>query len=105
MIDIRNRTTQIVGTDTRRLAIVIIENISQTKLSLVVPKKAILEIQKLFANEIDIYYDNTNLVIENRNYLLFSRLINGKFPDYERIIPKRARYAVKLSKKRFSEND
>jgi DNA polymerase-3 subunit beta len=30
-------------------------------------------------------------------------LINGKFPDYERIIPKRARYAVKLPKKRFSE--
>jgi DNA polymerase-3 subunit beta len=83
LISIRNEGTDLVGTDTRRLAIASISSGSETELSLILPKKAILEIQKLFLDQIEIFYDETTLIIQNNNYLFYSRLINGKFPDYQ----------------------
>jgi len=88
----------IVSTDTRRLALVEIENNSSEALSLIIPKKAIIEIQKLFFNEIEIFYDNTHLIIKSDQYTFFTKLINGKFPDFTRIIPKETEYNLNLPK-------
>lgn len=88
LIDIKNEGINFVSTDTRRLAIVKVTNTNETELSIIVPKKAIIEIQKLFFNNIEIYYDNTYLIIKSDQYLFFTKLINGKFPDYTRIVPK-----------------
>lgn len=99
LINIKNNSTDLVGTDTRRLAIASIPGENENELSLIVPKKAILEIQKLFLDQIDIYYDETNLIISNENYFFYTRLINGKFPDYKRIIPGSTKHQIKLPKK------
>lgn len=99
LLNIKAETTELVGTDTRRLSVVTINNPSEQQLSIIIPKKAILEIQKLFMDQIDIYYDKTNLIIQNNNYYFYSRLINGNFPDYERIIPKESKIRFTLPKK------
>jgi DNA polymerase-3 subunit beta len=99
LLNIKNETTQLVGTDTKRLSVASIVNQSQNQFSLIIPKKAILEIQKLFMDKIEIYYDQTNLIIKNENYYFFTRLINGNFPDYERIIPKESKHTISLPKK------
>jgi DNA polymerase-3 subunit beta len=99
LINIRNNGTDLVGTDTRRLAVATIKSESDTELSLILPKKAILEIQKLFLNQIEIFYDNTTLIIQSDNYLFYTRLINGKFPDYQRIIPTTLKHEFLLPKK------
>ncbi len=99
LLNIKKNNTQLVGTDTRRLSVATIENINQNEISIIIPKKAILEIQKLFIDEINIYYDQTNIIIQNKNYYFFSRLINGNFPDYERIIPKNIEHSIRLPKK------
>jgi len=99
LINIKSDSTDLVGTDTRRLAIASIPGKNDKELSLIVPKKAILEIQKLFLDQIDIYYDETNLIITNENYFFYTRLINGKFPDYQRIIPATIKHSIVLPKK------
>jgi len=99
LIDIQENITQLVGTDTRRLAVASIENRSENQISIIIPKKAIIEIQKLFIDQIEIYYDETNLIIVNSNYLFFTRLINGNYPNYQRIIPKETKYSIRLPKK------
>jgi len=99
LINIKNNATDLVGTDTRRLAITTIPGSNSEELSLIVPKKAILEIQKLFLDQINIFYDETNLIITNENYYFFTRLINGKFPDYQRIIPATTKHQIHLPKK------
>lgn len=99
LINIKEKQTDLVGTDTRRLAVATIENKSDKELSIIVPKKAILEIQKLFLDQITIYYDETNLIITNENHYFYTRLINGKFPDYERIIPKSVKHSIVLPKR------
>lgn len=103
LLNIKTNSTDLVGTDTRRLAITTIENQSQEELSLIIPKKAILEIQKLFLDQIHIYYDETNLIITNDNYYFYTRLINGKFPDYARIIPQSTKHSITLPKKEMSD--
>jgi DNA polymerase-3 subunit beta len=99
LINIKSDSTDLVGTDTRRLAIASIPGNNSEALSIIVPKKAILEIQKLFLDQIDIYYDETNLIITNENYFFYTRLINGKFPDYQRIIPATVKHNITLPKK------
>ncbi len=99
LINIKHDTTDLVSTDTRRLAIASIAGENQNELSIIIPKKAILEIQKLFLDDINIYYDETNLIITNQNYFFFTRLINGKFPDYQRIIPTSTKHKIVLPKK------
>ncbi len=104
LLDIKNSSTMLVGTDTRRLAIATMESQNEFEFSLIIPKKAILEIQKLFMNKIDIYYDDTNLIIQNENYYFFSRLINGNYPDYQRIVPNESKISIKLPKKEMIES-
>jgi DNA polymerase-3 subunit beta len=88
LIDIKNDVINFAATDTRRLAVVTIPNKSDDELSIIIPKKAIIEIQKLFFDNIELYYDETNLIIHSEQYTFFTKLINGKFPEYSRIIPK-----------------
>jgi len=88
LIDIKEDSINFASTDTRRLAVVNIKNQSSNQLSIIVPKKAIIEIQKLFFDNIELYYDETSLIIHSSQYTFFTKLINGKFPEYSRIIPK-----------------
>ena len=99
LINIKHDSTDLVGTDTRRLAIATIENSNGQELSIIVPKKAILEIQKLFLDQINIYFDETNLIITSDNNFFYTRLINGKFPDYQRIVPASIKHSIRLPKK------
>jgi len=98
LIDIKANQINFVSTDTRRLALVHINSQNEAELSIIVPKKAIIEIQKLFTDNIEIYYDNTHLIIKSSDSLFFTKLINGKFPDYTRIIPKEVQRTIKLPK-------
>jgi DNA polymerase-3 subunit beta len=98
LIDIKSQKINFVATDTRRLAVANLENISNETSQIIIPKKAIVEIQKLFFDQANIKYDETNLVISNENYTFFTKLINGKFPDYERIIPNNLKHKFQLDK-------
>ena len=98
LIDIKEDFINFASTDTRRLAVVNINNQSDSELSIIIPKKAIVEIQKLFFDDIELYYDETNLIIHSEQYTFFTKLINGKFPEYSRIIPKEIKTNLLLPK-------
>ena len=104
LIDIKQNKINFVATDTRRLAVTYVDKQSTEAKQLIIPKKAIIEIQKLFLDETTILYDDTNLVINSNNVTFFTRLINGKFPDYERIIPNSLKYNLSLPKDQLVES-
>ncbi len=103
LIDIKTDKINFVATDTKRLAIVSVEQSMESAFNLIIPKKAIVEIQKLFFDEIAMHYDETYLILQNDQYFFFTKLINGKYPDYERIIPKSLQYEMQLPKDRMIE--
>jgi DNA polymerase-3 subunit beta len=104
LLDIKTNETKLVGTDTRRLSIASLLTQNKDEFSIIIPKKAILEIQKLFIDQINIYYDDTNLIIQNENYYFFTRLINGTYPNYARIIPNETKINITLPKKEMLES-
>jgi len=103
LIDIKTDKINFVATDTKRLAIVSVEQGMDNAFNLIIPKKAITEIQKLFFDEIAMHYDETYLILQNEQYFFFTKLINGKYPDYERIIPKFLQYEMQLPKDKMVE--
>jgi DNA polymerase III subunit beta len=104
LIDIKNGFLNLVATDTRRLALVKLENQIQDDFSIIIPKKAIAEIQKLFFDDIEMFYDENTLIAKSSNFTFFTKLINGKFPDYERIIPKEKNYRLLLSRDKMVDS-
>jgi DNA polymerase III, beta subunit len=102
-IDIKENYINIVGTDTKRLSVFRLEMPTQNEFSLIIPKKAISEIQKLFFDKIEIYYDENTLIAQSQNFEFFTKLINGKFPDYNRVIPKEIKRRLKLSRDKMLE--
>jgi DNA polymerase-3 subunit beta len=63
---------------------------SQSAQELIVPRKTIVELVKLLADndaevEISIYTNQIKFVLNQIQ--IISKLINGKFPDYQRVIP------------------
>ena len=104
LMDIKKEFINFASTDTRRLAVVNIASNSENELSIIIPKKAIIEIQKLFFDNIEIYYDETNIIIISEQYTFFTKLINGKFPEYTRIIPKEIQNNLLLPKLKIIES-
>lgn len=98
LLDIKDYSLNFVATDSRRLAIIKYETQSIENFSIIIPKRAVIEILKLFYDDIEIFYNQTQLMVKNANYTFFTKLINGKFSDYEKIIPKEFKHQAKLPK-------
>lgn len=103
-LDIKTDKINFVGTDTKRLAVYTLNKNNEKEFSLSIPKKAILEMQKLFYEKIEIFYNENVLIARNDNFEFFTKLINDKFPDYERVIPKQINQSFTLKTEDFVDS-
>jgi DNA polymerase-3 subunit beta len=101
LLNINDKTVDLVSTDTKRLAIISVKNNSLKTIEIIIPKKAISEIRKLFISDFKLFFDGINLIINSENIKFFTKLINGKFPNYQRIIPTNYKTIIKLNKSEF----
>ncbi len=99
LFDIKENTN-FVSTDTRRLALYK-SNAKGKEAKIIVPKRAISEIKRIFNDNMKIYYDDVYLILKDENILFFTKLINGKYPAYEKIIPQHFKYELTLPKNEF----
>ncbi len=104
LIDIKTDKINFVATDTRRLAVASSMQTAQKEIAIIIPKKAIAEMQKLFFDEMNIYYDENTMIVKSENFTFFTKLINGKFPDYQRIIPQDKKYELTLSRDKMIDH-
>lgn len=108
LMEIKDREIRMVGTDTHRLALKIIELPEHTplKLSAVIPKKTLSEILRLIPvdnpNVINITWMSGKIAFEFDNTYLVSQLVDGVFPDYERIIPNQFVTSAKVQRKELT---
>ena len=61
-----------------------------TAIEVIIPRKAINELQKILEDsdtEIDISVGTNQIGFSFRNINIISKLIEGKFPDYQRVVP------------------
>lgn len=83
-----------VATDGHRLSVCdsVVKTNVEMQTNVVIPRKGILELQRIILNPDEIatiiLYGN-HIRIEIGESIFTSKLIDGKFPDYERVIPQR----------------
>ena len=99
LFDIKENSN-FVSTDTRRLA-VFHSNLKGEESKIIVPKRSISEIKRIFNEDMDIFYDDVYLILKNEKVLFFTKLINGKYPNYEKIIPQTFKYILNIPKNEF----
>jgi len=104
LVDIKKDCVDFASTDIKRLSYVSIPNVSENELSMIVPKKAVIEIQKLFDNDVDIYCGDVYMIIKSDRFSFFTKLVAGKFPDYKRVIPKSFNHTLTINKFAMIEN-
>jgi DNA polymerase-3 subunit beta len=91
-----------VATDGHRLAFCQVETEQEfTRQEVIIPRKTILELQRLLDDsdepvEVKIAANQVKLTFSNIE--LISKLVEGKFPDYARVIPKGYRNSVTIDR-------
>lgn len=93
MISVDENVVRAVATDGHRLAISEIEKSSNisTSQQIILPRKGVLELSRLLENkdsEVTIQISSNHIRIVLDDFTYTSKLIDGKFPDYDRVIPK-----------------
>ena len=79
----------------------------ETELKFVVPAKALSEVGKLVEDsdeEISVYPEKRHIVFETGEYTVVSRLLEGDFLDYEKIINQPGNMKVKINRRLFAES-
>jgi DNA polymerase-3 subunit beta len=97
-----------VATDSKRLAVTSIPNFQvpgEFKQIFIVPSRAIPELLKLMDGQekIEAGLYKEQLVFSTPKFQLITRLISGKFPDYNRVLPKESSRALRINKKEITQ--
>ena len=93
-----------VATDGHRLAFASMslgENVSLQRQELILPRKTVLELNRLLSDSeepVAIEMTSNQIRFQFGNISLVSKLIDGKFPDYERVVPSTLKNKVVLNR-------
>lgn len=90
---------RVVATDGHRLAMCTLENdfsVEEAK-QVILPRKGVLELARLLqddAGEVALVIGNNHIRATTSEFTFTSKLVDGKFPDYDRVLPKNPEKAV-----------
>ena len=92
LLEVSGNKLRAVATDGHRLALdeTDIQTALDEPIQIIVPRKGITELTRLLQNndsEIEIQISTNHLRIKGDNTCFTSKLIDGRFPDYQRVIP------------------
>ena len=92
-IETEGQEIRSVATDGHRLAIckLAIDNLQLPNRQVIVPRKGILEIIRLLDpvdEEVQVYLGSNHIRIIDNEFSFTSKLVDGRFPDYRRVLPR-----------------
>jgi DNA polymerase-3 subunit beta len=92
LLDLREKALRCVATDGHRLALGETEIDSGTSAArqIIIPRKGVVELQGLFEageGNVDLEFGRNHLRVRHNDVVFTSKLIDGRFPDYEAVIP------------------
>jgi len=92
LFDLRDKTLRCVATDGHRLALceTELEVAAGAKRQIIVPRKGVTELQRLLEGgdrEVELEIGRSHVRVKRDDVTFTSKLIDGRFPDYEAVIP------------------
>lgn len=109
LFETNNDSITTVATDGHRLAKNTIKSAVTTNnlIQSIIPRKAVQEIIKFIDSEseetLQIKINNSHISITSNNYHFISKLIDGRYPEYQKVIPNNLDKQVLINKAHFSE--
>jgi DNA polymerase-3 subunit beta len=93
LLEIQTNLLRAVATDGHRLAMCSrsVEVVVEQSQKLIVPRKGILELSRLLDDSdepVSLTLGSTHVRVHTGDFTFTSKLIDGKFPDYERVVPR-----------------
>jgi len=104
LVEYKGGEVNAVATDGHRLALAtspLDKTITIDGERQILPRKAVLELSKILRQEnedIKITFGNSSLSIQDENLDFSTKLIDGKFPDYEKVLPSGDPNSLEVSK-------
>ncbi|MGN0858189.1 MAG: DNA polymerase III subunit beta [Stenotrophomonas sp.] len=92
LFDVRDSLLRCVATDGHRLALceTALETGTGNKRQIIVPRKGVTELQRLLEGgdrEIELEIGRSHIRMKRDDAMFTSKLIDGRFPDYEAVVP------------------
>lgn len=92
-----------VATDGHRLAMntIPIKINTDHRLQIIVPRKGVIELMRLLEDNdkpVTITLSNNHICVTSENFTFTSKLVEGRFPDYERVIPKNGDKSINIDR-------
>lgn len=97
------------STDNKRLAVTAVRDVEipeQMHKSFIVPSRTIPELLKLLDSNENIKFGlyKEQLLFASEKFQLITRLIEGRFPDYNRVLPHDMKRSVKINRKALAQS-
>ncbi len=108
MLEVDKTHLRAVATDGHRLAYCETETDigDQPPQQVIIPRKGVQELQKIMADEegeVSVSLGSNHLYINTSTYEFTSKLIDGRFPDYHRVMPETANDHMVMKRSIFKE--
>lgn len=92
LLDLHETSLRCVATDGHRLALAEIglETSVESARQIIIPRKGVMELSGLFESgegEVELEFGRNHLRVRRAGVVFTSKLIDGRFPDYETVIP------------------
>ena len=103
LLDLREKALRCVATDGHRLALVETDLASgvAAQRQILIPRKGVLELQGLFEmgdGAVELEFGRNHLRVKRGDVTFTSKLIDGRFPDYEAVVPIGADKEVRVTR-------
>ena len=91
--EVQEGQLRVVATDGHRLALCTLsaEISSHETLQVILPRKGVIELARLMMNEnddVEVVIGSNHIRATTSEFTFTSKLVDGKFPDYDRVLPK-----------------
>ncbi len=108
LLEINETDVTMVATDTHRMAVkkLTIEDPATVPMRAIIPTKTLTEVSRLLPTDnpsmIKIIWNRTQIVFMFESIYIISRLIEGTYPEYEKVIPSQFNSSAIIDRKDFA---
>ena len=108
LLEIKENEVTMVATDTHRMAVkkITIDEPATTPMRAIIPTKTLAEVSRLLPTDnpamINIIWNRTQIVFNFESIYIISRLIEGTYPEYEKVIPSQFDSIAVIDRREFA---
>ena len=108
LLEIKENEVTMVATDTHRMAVkkITIDEPATIPMRAIIPTKTLAEVSRLLPTDnpamINIIWNRTQIVFNFESIYIISRLIEGTYPEYEKVIPSQFDSSAVIDRREFA---